>query len=66
MKLPKTILCDLPGDERVCHVDEEGMGSCGDGVIFENGQLCLWTKEVLEWYPGHLSWQDGWAVRNSR
>ena len=50
MKIPKTIRCGLPGgDDDLCHVDPEGFGSCGDGVVHKDGGLCLWAERVIEW-----------------
>ena len=51
MKVPKKIRCELSdsGEDRICNVDLEGWGDCGDGVIDEHGVLCPWVKEVFEW-----------------
>jgi len=33
--------------DRICIVNEDGFGSCGDAIQWE-GELCLWIEEVLE------------------
>ena len=50
-KIPKKIRCKLglPWEGRICDVDAEGWGSCGDSVIDKTGELCVWCDEVLEW-----------------
>lgn len=52
MRVPKKMVCELitsPDGSKICDVDQNGWGTCGDGVIDENGELCLWAEKVLEW-----------------
>ena len=52
-------MCEFEGDNGsfICEVDEEGWGRCGDAVINDDGEFCVWANEVLEWQdikPEHL------------
>lgn len=48
MKIPKRVVCEC-GGESICEVDAAGFGHCGDGISHDDGGICLWVKEVLEW-----------------
>ena len=53
MRIPKRVICELPSsmsEVKICEVDKEGWGSCGDAILRENGTLCLWARKVLEWH----------------
>ncbi|MDD5190034.1 MAG: hypothetical protein PHE50_03200 [Dehalococcoidales bacterium] len=51
MRLPKRVMCELEGsgDNFICQVDENGWCRCGDSVVNEDGEVCTWANEVLEW-----------------
>jgi len=52
MRIPKKVICGLPSSmskPKICEVDKEGWGSCGDAILRENGALCLWARKVLLW-----------------
>ena len=49
MKIPKKLICEILSYGRICQVDKAGFGSCGDGVVHDDGGLCLWAGKVIEW-----------------
>lgn len=54
MRVPKKTVCIYinlykPDANYICDVDEQGWGSCGDGVVDEFGEICPWAIRVLEW-----------------
>lgn len=51
MKCPLKVRCKLlrADGSHICRVDKEGWGDCGDAIIFDNRDFCLWVEEILEW-----------------
>ena len=62
MRVPKKVMCEFSnGDSFICEVDKEGWGRCGDAIIDDDAQLCVWANEVLEWQyikPVYLKGND--------
>ncbi len=51
MRVPKKVICEI-GDAKdnfICQADEEGWGRCGDSIVNDDGEPCIWANEVLEW-----------------
>ncbi len=51
MRVPQKVICEFAdmGENFICEVDREGWGRCGDSIVNEDGEVCLWANEVLEW-----------------
>ena len=51
MRVPKKGLCELEGsgDNFIFQVDADGWCRCGDSIINEDGEVCPWANEVMEW-----------------
>ncbi len=43
MRVPKKVICEI-GDAK-----DNFICQCGDSIINDDGEPCIWANEVLEW-----------------